>query len=726
GTYKYLIKGTFQSMDSIYQFRLNQDSLILAYEKWNVEQNRPFLLDPSGNNDNVNLKISHQGQAIEIETTETDPNLNIGFTKFQLATLGKALQQKDELLSGELNGKLTLLLPDSTVDILADITIDQLSVLRKKWGDFVLNIEPQDDFTYAARLKLISSKNDVEVKAVYDPANLDDLEVTLDIEKFQLATLAPILRENVKELSGVISGQTVLKDGFSRPNLNGSIQLSEVKLNPVALNNTLSIDEENITIKNSTFVFNKFKFADQQKNRAFINGNIKLVEPAFYYLDMSVTTDDFLILNTTQEDNNLFYGTVRTNGKATITGSTARPDVQLNLKLSDDTELTYVVPETEYNNISNDGIVQFVSVKEEEPEKPEDTLSGDSLDFEGLNLITKLEIDKSSKFTIVIDPITEDQLIVQGAATLNLNVNRKGDIELSGRYTVDKGSYNFSFYKLLKREFSIEKGSSITWSGDPYEALMDIRASNRVEAPPIDLMITQIQNTSGSNLERYKQRLPFLVYLGIRGELMKPEISFELDMPQDRRNVFGGAVYARILDLNTRESDLNKQVFALLLLQRFISEDPLRSEAGYDVEDRARRSVSRILSDQLNRLTDNIEGLNLSFDLQSYEDYSSGSAEATTQLELGVSKTLFDDKLEVKVSGNVNLEGQRQQGFADYIGDLALEYKITEDGRLRITGFRRSDFDVLSGEIVETGAGVIYVRDYNTFKELFKKRDGSQ
>ncbi|MEM9855728.1 MAG: translocation/assembly module TamB domain-containing protein [Bacteroidota bacterium] len=722
GRYQYLIKGLFQSIDSLYQFTLSKDSLILAYEKWTVDQSSPFLIDPSGGNDNVNLKISNKGQEIDIETNASDTNLEIGFNQFQLTTLSEAIRNNEELISGELNGQLTLIFPDSTLGVLADLNINRLSVLKKKWGDFNLNIEQQNQTNYAAKLRLISSKNDLEAKAVYDLDNINDLQLTLDVQKFQLATVAPILRENIKDLTGVLSGQISLDGGFSTPDLNGSLKFSETKFNPVALNNTLSVDQEDITIKNSKFLFNEFKLSDKQNNTAYINGNIELIEPAFYKLNVSVTTDDFLILNTTKEDNNLFYGAVRTDGKASITGSTARPNIKLDLKLSDDTEFTYLVPETEFNNMSNDGIVQFVSVKEEDLEEPEDLLR-DSLAFQGLNLTTKLEINKSSKFNIVIDPITEDQLTVQGAATLNLAINRRGDIQLSGRYTVDKGSYNFSFYKLLKREFSIQKGSSITWSGDPYEARMDIRASNRVEAPPIDLMITQIQNTSGSNLERYKQRLPFLVYLDIQGELMKPEISFELDMPQAQRNAFGGAVYARILDLNTRESDLNKQVFALLLLQRFISEDPLRSEAGYDVEDRARRSVSRILSDQLNRLTDNIEGVNLSFDLQSYQDYSTGAAEATTQLELGVSKTLFDDKLEVKVSGNVNLEGQRQQGFADYIGDLALEYKITEDGRLRITGFRRSDFDVLSGEIVETGAGVIYVRDYNTFKELFKVRD---
>ena len=128
------------------------------------------------------------------------------------------------------------------------------------------------------------------------------------------------------------------------------------------------------------------------------------------------------------------------------------------------------------------------------------------------------------------------------------------------------------------------------------------------------------------------------------------------------------------------------------------------------------------MTEQLNRLSENIKGIELSFDVKSYEDYSSGEAQGQTEVQLGVSKSLLDDRLIVKVSGNVDIEGNatNQNSFTDYIGDLALEYKLTEDGRFRITGFRNNNYDIISGELIETGAGLIYIKDYNTLRELFK------
>jgi hypothetical protein len=299
-----------------------------------------------------------------------------------------------------------------------------------------------------------------------------------------------------------------------------------------------------------------------------------------------------------------------------------------------------------------------------------------------------------------------------------------GNMDLSGRYEITKGSYKLSFYNLVKRQFSIEKGSTITWSGDPLNAQMDIRASNTVETSPLELVSNQVSaNDPAAN--NFNQRLPFLVFLNIKGLLLAPQISFSLDMPADKRNAFGGILYSRLQDINSRESDLNKQVFGLLILRRFVADSPFDGSGG-GATGVARTSVSRILSEQLNRLTSKVKGVQLSFDIKSYEDAKvQGGTQGTTKAQLGVSKSLFGDRLVVKLAGNVDIEGQDagSNNVTDYIGDLALEYKMTADGRFRVTGFRNSNYDMIDGELIETGAGLIYIKDYNTLRELFKANE---
>src|SRR5690606_7838141 len=150
-------------------------------------------------------------------------------------------------------------------------------------------------------------------------------------------------------------------------------------------------------------------------------------------------------------------------------------------------------------------------------------------------------------------------LSIKGNSTLTFHMDPAGEMELTGRYEISEGTYDLSFYKLVKRNFSITKGSTITWSGDPLNADMNISALYEVETSPIELVANQF---SEDELSIYKEQLVFQVYLNIDGELLSPEISFALDMPENERSAFGGNIYAKIQDINTRESDLNKQVFA--------------------------------------------------------------------------------------------------------------------------------------------------------------------
>jgi translocation and assembly module TamB len=392
----------------------------------------------------------------------------------------------------------------------------------------------------------------------------------------------------------------------------------------------------------------------------------------------------------------------------------------MNINLGDDSNFTYVVPQSEKGVLEQKGIVEWVDRDAKKDPflasiNTKDTIKST---FTGIDLSANIELNDKEVFNIIIDPLTGDKLSVKGNSTLTLDIDPTGDMVLSGRYEITEGSYDLSFYRIVKRKFLIEKGSSIIWAGAPTDAMLNIRAIYEVETSPMELIAPA--NTEAPT--EYKQRLPFQVYLQIKGEMLTPEISFQLDMPEEKRNVHGGAVYAKLKDVNTRESELNKQVFALLVLKRFISENPLDNRAGSDVASTARRSVSKLLSEQLNRLSENIKGVELTFDVKSSEDYSSGSAEGQTQVQLGLQKTLLDDRLVVKVSGNVEVEGEtsNQSSASDYIGDLALEYKLTEDGRFRITGFRNSNYDMVNGELIETGVGLIYIKDYNSLRELFK------
>jgi hypothetical protein len=227
----------------------------------------------------------------------------------------------------------------------------------------------------------------------------------------------------------------------------------------------------------------------------------------------------------------------------------------------------------------------------------------------------------------------------------------------------------------------------------------------------------------------YKQKLPFEVHLNMMGELLKPQISFDIVLPVDKNyNVSDEVITTtreKLLQLRQEPSEITKQVFALLLLNRFVGENPFdnSSGSGLDAGTFARQSVSRLLTEQLNNLTAGlIEGVDINFDLATTQDYTTGSLQNRTDFNVGVTKRLLSDRLTVTVGSNFELQGPapvngQQNNVA---GNININYKLSKDGRYALRAYRKNDYTgTVEGYVIETGIGFVISVDYDKFKQLF-------
>ncbi|HKK81279.1 MAG TPA: translocation/assembly module TamB domain-containing protein, partial [Prolixibacteraceae bacterium] len=315
--------------------------------------------------------------------------------------------------------------------------------------------------------------------------------------------------------------------------------------------------------------------------------------------------------------------------------------------------------------------------------------------------------------------------VVKGEATLGFNMDKSGMMSLTGAYRLSEGSYLVSLESLIKKQFKIDGGSTIVWNGDPLNADININARHIVQTSPYNLIADELTGISNVEKNSYKQRYPFIVILKLRGEILQPEISFEIQLAPQHKGIMGGSVNQKLSILNNYPSDLNKQVFALLVLGRFIQENPFEAETG-GASAMLRTTVSRFLSAQLNQLSSKVvPGVKLNFDIQSYDDYQSGTPEGRTQVEIGLKKQLFNERLSVQVGGTVDVEGEeaKQNSTSDIASDVKVEYDLNKDGTFRLKGFRQDQYEgAIEGQLVETGIGVVYVRDFEQWRRFFKKK----
>ncbi len=726
-TDKYQMDGTLTSENGTYKFHFISNNILLNYEEWDLPEDH-FLQFGQDGITAGNISLTNGQQKIAFDSG--DKNLKIDFSKFELATLSALVEGNKQIVRGMLDGTVQLTKTMDFTGISADLKMANFSYMEDTVGDIDLNLKNEQQGQYKALVNLSGNGNDVQIGAFYATGDAQpEMKIDADIKQLHLASIESLTGNNIQQAEGDITGQVSISGTPDQPDIHGDIEFNNTTFEVGYLGTRLSIDGQTIGIANNKVAFNNFIVTDVEKHQFSMDGSVDIKNMSNPNVEMSISSDNFLALNTTEEDNKLYFGKLILNSEAQIKGSIKELDISMKIDVGEGSDLTYVVPKPQDGAIEKEGILRFVDRDEEDGKQdiffkelkddiaPDDTLKAAL----GMNLNAIINIDKTSKFNIIVDPVAGDNLAISGDANLSLGINPAGDISLTGQYEVHEGKYNLSFYSIVKREFDVKEGSKLTWYGDVLNANIDLTALYQIETAPLDLMQSTASQNAESNI--YKQKLPFIVILNMEGELLSPDISFELDMDDQAKSYAGGAVYGKIRSVNQDESEVNKQVFALLILKRFMVNNPF-SSAGGSTEGTVRTSVSRLLSDQLNRLTDQIAGVDLNVDLKSYEDYSSGDKQGRTDLNLGLATKLFDDRVTVKVASNIHLEGaeKQQNSLTDFAGDVSVEYKLTEDGRFRLVTFRKEVYEaLLQGEIIETGAGFIVVKDFDKFREIFQK-----
>jgi hypothetical protein len=430
-------------------------------------------------------------------------------------------------------------------------------------------------------------------------------------------------------------------------------------------------------------------------------------------------------LNTTAKDNKVFFGRMIIDSEIDVTGPIAVPMVNATIKMKKGSNFTFAVPEDKLTTNKGEGVIEFENKQKLHPILTrENNKQIQQTNLTGFDIYSVIEIDKQATLRLLLDPSSTDSLVVRGEAALSFTMDRSGQMSLTGAYNLNDGSYLVSLESLLKRTFDIDNGSTITWNGDPFEAEVEIDATYSVRASPIDLMLDQMAGLTETERSEYKQRYLFLVILKLKGDILHPEIGFEIQLRPEDKGILSGAVNQKLKLLNEDVSALNKQVFALLVLGRFIQENPLQTEAG-GTSTFVRATVGKILSQQINQWSSKVlPGVDLNFDIQSYNRYQTGQAEGRTQVDIGLKKQLFKERLSIQLGGTLEVEGAKakQNSASDIASDVVLEYKITKDGRYRLKGFRQNQYESdIDGQFVETGVGISYVRDFDKWKNFFRR-----
>jgi len=709
------------------KLHISPKDLILNKKQWEIPEDNNIIVAESYS-DFENIILSRNSQKMEISNkfSQIDAeHIGILFENFQLQTFLSFFNPDEALAKGKVQGDFVILNPYAASGLVANIDIKDFQVLQNPLGTLTIDATSKSLSEYDFDLVLKDGGADLTLTGDYTAKqNTAYLNMELDIQKLKASIIQGFSNEQLTDAKGYLDGSLLVNGTLAEPKYSGRINFNEFGLSLNAYKSAFAIDNQSIDIDQDEITLDVFTIKDINQGTLTIDGTVTTESFANPSFDLSLNTEQFRILDSKKGDDELVYGIASIQGDVKVQGDLELPVIDGKLRVRDVTDLTYIVPQDQLDIQERDGVVIFVN-----RENPDAILTRTDEEvtnsfFAGMDINTVLEIGNEAEFTIVLDEKTQDKLQASGRATLNLNIDPNQDIRLSGRLELNSGFYRTSLYNLVSREFQLQKGSSIVWSGDPFDAKMDVTAIYEIETSASSLMSSISYGTDSSVSGSYSQPTPFLVYLNIDGQLMQPELSFALDMPENTQGDFGGAVYGRIQQLNEQESELNKQVFSLLALNRFYPTTGSDGSSGGAISI-ARNNVNKVLSNELTSISNKLlgnTGFELGFDLDSFEDYESGSAQSRTQLNINASKKLFNNRLIVTAGSAVDVEGSAYSSESEtpLIGNVTLEYLLSEEGIYRLKGFRKQEYqNIIDGQLIVTGIAFIFNREFNKFSQLF-------
>ena len=710
-----------------------QENIVLKNEHWKVNPSNAFIMNRDGfYMKDLDFKNAKQTITLNSQYAIAQSPINVKIANFSLTNITHLMNKDSLWVGGLLNVDLVASDFKNTLPTIdGNASIDSLVFQEIPVGNIFLKAKANSDIGVDFDGRLKGSGNNVTVLGKYNQNMIDAL---IKLGPIQMSSIEPFTQQNLTNAKGSLIGEIKISGNIQSPVWNGSVLFDSVYAVARNYGTVIRINQQKIDLAYPRVSFAAFTIKDSLNNPLVINGNLSHTTGFDFVNNLTVKGNQFIAVDNSALTNGSIYGKGIVDVDAEIKGNIAAPDIVGSIGLKNGSKITFVRQQTAASARDRIGVIEFVDMNTVKPwslpianiDLPKKAFYASTLNY-NLNI----DVDKEAEFILVIDPLTRDELSITGSAQLNAMLNPNGTISLIGAYNLSKGSYQLN-YSFLKRKFALKEGSTIVFSGEPEMAEANITAVYEIEASPFDLIGTEISGNTNNDL--FRQKMPFEVVLKVKGQVLEPQLEFDIRLKEKVAGINSQMLTTidnKLLQLRSDASGMNKEVFALLVMGRFIGEQSsdffAGSSNGIRADQVVKESVSRFLSDAVSQIAaDLIKGVDIDVNLRTIDDYS--TATQRTDLGLALSKRFLDDRLSISVGKNFTVDGNdpiakgQNNANVSFLPDVSTAYKLSKDGRYVLRAYRRNQYEaILDGYFIETGLAFSLSVEYNKFKELFKK-----
>jgi hypothetical protein len=643
------------------------------------------------------IVLSHENQRIELKGALRGTNYKDLKLSFKDVNLNKITPEDDLFVfDGNINGAINFKQDKAIYRPTASLVIDQLQLNKTDLGVLQFDIEGDQSLSNFAINSTINNNGFESFNAggnlaIQNNETLLDLRVKFD--EFKLATLSSVGGEILTNIRGLVSGNATIQGNVNSPEINGRLYLDKAGMSipyigvdyELASRTIVDVTDEKFLFRNNSLTDSKYG------TKGVLNGNIEHKNFSNWKLDLAVASKRFLALDTKDKEDAAYYGTAFINGSATINGLKNNLKIVVDAKSEKGTSIK--IPINNSESVSENSFLHFVTAKEKF--NLQKGITEKIRDYNGLELEFDFNITPDAEVEVILDRNSGHGMKGKGNGSLLFKINTLGKFNMWGDFQAYEGTYNFRTTGINKR-FSVKKGGSISWDGNPLKAQLNLEAVYKTTANPSLL----IDNSS------FNKKVPVEVVIGIRGDLMSPDPDFNIDFPTVS-SVLKSEIQTKLYDKDVRQT----QALYLLSTGSFLSSEGMNQ------------------SDLSGSLFETATGLLGNVIKSEDEKFNVGINVVGADRRLGKETDgRFEASISSKINERVTINGKFGVPFGGinqtaFIGNVELLWRLNEEGTLNGRIFNKeNDINYIGQGIGYTqGLGFTYEVDFDTFKELIQK-----
>jgi TamB, inner membrane protein subunit of TAM complex len=723
-TNKANLNGTLRFIQDGLELQFKRSKFRLLEQDWNINPNN--LLTIAGNGlTSKDFTIANLDQLISADgiiSSDSTQTMNFKAKDFKIETLSPLIALN---IKGIVNGDIDLSNAYRSVNLNSKLTVNDLTFDETLVGNL------SGEARYDQDKKILNLDYNIErlnnniltLQGTYDPRKKDNsLDMVANLNKSSLQILESFTKDIFSKLDGTASGKLKINGTLGHPLLVGEIDIKKGHATFDYLNTSLNF-EDKISFEPDEIRTKNLHITDDEGNKATLRGGVFYDGESSFNVSLNTDLQKFKIMNTLPKDNDLYYGTGYATGKLSLTGSFDNLKVSTDLRTERGTKL--YIPLDRAAEAGGKDDIEFVSVvmRQDSLAKVQTkTAKKAASSSNGIKLDLNFDLTPDAYGEVQFDKQTGDIMKANGSGRINMKIDTKGDFAMTGGYQIERGDYTFTFLNIVNKKFNIQRGSSINWSGNPYDAVLDIKAIYTQNLSYLGSVIdTNSTGQQYKNQAEYTRGYPVDVIFNLKNSLLNPTISYDVklrDYPQVGK--FNTDVTAFENRLKTDDQSLSNQVTSILLLGQMISQTNSTAYGANNILS----NIVEFASNQVSNAFSQIDP-NLIVNVTLNPGNSTQSLINVSNLQVGVTYTI-NDRFRITRSGGFT-NAANQANAQSLLGDWALEWLITPDGNMRLKTYNRNVQTSLTQGSTNTqtytasGVSFVYSKNFNYFFKPKKK-----